>query len=179
MTDNLPELAPNGALNAVREAKTPDQRQKAANLAGQYTTSPYFTEPVPAFFLDLPHGDDNEEISDRIALQTMTAEDPDAVLSEGGTTPLKDLVNRSIVVWDIRAMRGGMDKGWQAYLIVDYTEGDSDYHRVGNTGAKQVVARLARAYCDGQLPLKGRVCEISRAGGSGNKPLAFVAEEDF
>jgi hypothetical protein len=179
MSDNLPELAPNGALNAVREAKTPDQRQKAANLAGQYTTSPYFREPVPAFFLDLPHGGDNEEITDRIALQALTAEDPDDVLAEGGTRSMQDLVNVPIVVWDIRAMAGGMDQGWKAYLIFDYTEGDSDYHRVGNTGAKQVVARLARAYCDGALPLKGRVCEISRSGGSGNKPLAFVAEEDF
>jgi hypothetical protein len=179
MSDNLPELAPDGALNAVREAKTPDQRQKAANLAGQYTTSSYFTEPVPAFFLDLPHGDNNEDISDRIALQALTAEDPDEAVTGSGTTSMQDLVNRTIVVWDIRAMAGGMDKGWKAYLIFDYTEGDSDYHRVGNTGAKQIVTRLARAYADGRFPLKGRVCEISRSGGSGNKPLAFVAEEDF
>jgi hypothetical protein len=179
MSDNLPELAPDGALETVREARTSAERQKAAQVAGQYVTNDYFREAVPAFFLDLPHGDDNQEISDRIALQTMTAEDPDAVAEQGGTTAMKDLVNRTIVVWDIRAMRGGLDAGWKAYLIFDYTEGDSDYHRVGNTGAKQVVARLARAYADGGFPLKGRVCEISRSGGSGNKPLAFVAEEGF
>ena len=179
MTDNLPELRPGSPLAAVRSAKTPQERQKAQSLAGQYVTDAYFREPVPAFFLDLPHGDDNEEISDRIALANLVAEDPDALAAESGTKAMKDLVGRPIVVWDIRAMAGGMESGWKAYLIFDYTLGDSDLHMVGNTGAKQVVVRLARAYADGQLPIKGVVTEVGRAGGGGNKPLAFIAEEDF
>jgi hypothetical protein len=176
---NLPDLHPDSPLAAVRQAQTPAERQKAQWLAGQYTTSDYFKEPVPAFFLDLPKGDDADEITDRIALATLTAEDPDRQAAEGGSTAIRDLVNQTIVIWDIRAMAGGMDSGWKAYLVLDFTRGDSEHHEVGNTGAKQVVARLARAYTDGQLPLKGRVVEISKPGMSGNKPLVFIGEEDF
>ena len=179
MTDNLPELRPDSALAAVRAAKTPQERAKAQMLAGQYVTSKNFPEAVPAFFLDLPYADDNDEITDRIALANLVAEDPDALAAESGTTAMRDLVRQSIVVWDLRAKAGGMDSGWKAYLIFDYTIGDSDLHHVGNTGSKQIVVRLARAYADGALPLKGVVTEISRAGGGSNKPLAFIAEEDF
>jgi hypothetical protein len=176
---NLPDLPKNSALAAVRSAQTDADRQKARFLAGQYTTDDYFTEPVPAFFLDLPHGDQNDEISDRIALANLVAEDPDRAAQEAGTTALKDLVNIPIVVWDVRAMRGGLESGWNAYLILDFTRGNDDWHEVGNTGAKQVVVRLARAFADGRLPIKGRVIEIARGGSSNNKPLAFIAEEDF
>lgn len=176
---NLPELAKDSPLAAVRGAKTPTERQKAAYLAGDYVTNAYFKEPVPAFFLDLPTPGDDDEVSDRIALANLVAEDPDKAALEAGTTAAKDLAGETIVVWDIRAMAGGMESGWKAYLIFDFTRGDSDLHEVGNTGAKQVVVRLARAFADGQLPIKGRVTEIARSGASGNKPLAFIAETDF
>jgi len=179
MPDNLPDLPKNSALEAVRKAKTHADRAKAMSLAGNYTTSDYFKQPVPAFFLDLPHGDDNEEISDRIALANLVAENPDQAATESGTVAMKDLVNVPVVVWDLRAMAGGMESGWQAYLILDITRGNDDFHEVANTGAKQVVVRLARAYAEGKLPVKGRVVEIGRGGSSGNKPLAFICEEEF
>ena len=176
---NLPDLPKGSPLALVASAKTDAQREKAKALAGNYTTSPYFKEAVPAFFLDLPHGDDNDTMTDRIALNALVAENPDQ-LAEGGTSmAMRDLVNVPIVVWDIRAMAGGMDSGWKAYLIFDFTRGNDDFHEVGNTGAKQIVVRLARAFAEGKLPLKGRVVEISRGTSSGNKPLAFIAEEDF
>ena len=176
---NLPGLPKNSPLALVAKAKTPADRQKAMSLAGNYVSNEYFREPVPAFFLDLPHGDSTDEITDRIALAALVAENPDQLAAESGSTAMRDLVNIPIVVWDIRAMAGGMDSGWKAFLIFDFTRGNDDYHEVGNTGAKQIVVRLARAYAEGRLPLKGRVVEISRGGSGGNKPLAFVAEEDF
>lgn len=176
---NLPDLPKNSPLAKVASAKTPADREKAKALAGNYVSDAYFKEAVPAFFLDLPHGDDNDAITDRIALNALVAENPDQLAEESGSTAMRDLVNVPIVVWDIRAMAGGMDSGWKAYLIFDFTRGNDDFHEVGNTGAKQIVVRLARAFAEGRLPIKGRVVEIGRGSSSGNKPLAFIAEEDF
>lgn len=176
---NKPAVPATNVLSLVASAKTDADREKAKSLAGNYTTSEYFREAVPAFFLDLPHGDDSDAITDRIAMAALVAENPDALAEGGGSTAMRDLVNVPIVVWDIRAMAGGMDSGWKAYLIFDFTRGNDDLHEVGNTGAKQIVVRLARAFADGKLPIKGRVVEISRGNSGGNKPLAFIAEEDF
>jgi hypothetical protein len=176
---NLPDLPKGSTLAVVTKAKTPADRAKAQSLAGTYTTNEYFRQPVPAFFLDLPRADNNDEISDRIALANLVAENPDQQALEAGTVAFRDLVNKTVTVWDLRAMAGGMESGWQAYLILDITVGDDEVHQVANTGAKQIVVRLARAYADGQIPCRGRVTEVGNRGNSGNKPLAFIVESDF
>jgi hypothetical protein len=176
---NLPDLPKGSALAAVTKAKTPADRAKAQALAGNYLTSPNFPEPVPAFFLDLPYSDDNDAVTDQIALAMLVAEYPDAVSTEGGSVAFRDLVGETVTVWDVRAKAGGIGAGWKAYLLLDVTVGDSELHQVANTGAKQIVVRLARAWADGQIPLKGTVTEIATAGSTGNKPLAFICETDF
>ena len=174
---NLPELPKGSALEAVRKAKNPADKAKALNLAGNYATSPVFREAVPAFFLDLPTDENMEAITDQIALQVLTADDPDAAAEGGGSVGFRDLVGKTVTVWDLRARPGGMGAGWKAYLLLDVTIGDSDEHQIANTGAKQVVVRLARAYMEGKIPVTGVVTEIATPGGTGNKPLAFIVEE--
>lgn len=176
---NMPAVPKGSVLATVAKAKTDAERTKARTLAGNYVTNENFREPVPAFFLDLPFGPDNEEITDNIALNNLVSENPDQMAEGGGSVAFRDLVNKSITVWDLRAHAGGMERGWKAYLLLDITIGDSEVHEVANTGAKQIVARLARAYADGQIPCRGRVIEVQTAGGTGNKPLAFIVESDF
>lgn len=173
---NLPDLPKGSALAAVVKAKTPADKTKALSLAGNYVTSPTFQEPVPAFFLDLPQDENMEAITDQIALQVLTADDPDATAEGGGSVGFRDLAGKKVTVWDLRARHGSIGAGWKAYLLLDITIGDSDEHLIANTGAKQVVTRLARAYAEGKIPVTGYVTEIANVGGSGNKPLAFVVE---
>jgi hypothetical protein len=176
---NLPDLPKDSALNQLRKAKTPAEKIKAQVALGQYVTTPDFPEAVPAFFTELPFGGNDEELTDRISLNLFTSDEPDKVASEKASTGGRELVGKSITVWDLRAMPGGMGKGWKAYLLMDVTVEDSELHQLVNTGAKQVVARLARAWCEGQIPIKGRIVEIQTSGGGEGKPLAFIAEPDF
>lgn len=173
---NLPDLPKGSALAAVVKAKTPAEKTKALSLAGNYTTSQIFKEPVPAFFLDLPVGDDNDAFTDQIALAVLTSDNPDATTDGGGSIGMRDLVGKRVTVWDLRAKPGGMASGWKAFLLLDITVGDSEEHQVANTGAKQIVTRLARAYAEGQIPVTGVVTVVGTPGGGGNQPLAFVVD---
>lgn len=173
---NLPDLPKGSALGAVVKAKTPTEKAKALSLAGNYTTNELFRDPVPAFFLDLPAGGDNDAFTDQIALAVLTADDPDATNDEGGSIGFRDLAGKKVTVWDLRAKPGQMASGWKAFLLLDITIGDSEEHQIANTGAKQVVTRLARAYAEGQMPVTGYVTEIANAGSGGNKPLSFIVE---
>lgn len=175
----MPAVPKGSVLSVVAKAKTPADRQKARNLAGTYLTNENFKEPVPAFFFDLPFGGDNDEISDNIALSNLVAEDPDANALQSGSVAFKDLVGKQVTVWDLRAHAGGMESGWKAYLLLDITIGEDEVHQIANTGAKQIVVRLARAYAEGQIPVTGRVTEVGRPGSSGNKPLAFIVESEL
>src|ERR1700758_1040299 len=82
---NLPDLPKESTLAAIAKAKTPAQKAKALSLAGNYTTSKDFPLPVPAFFLDLPVGDNNDAFTDQIALAVLTADNPDATAEGGGS----------------------------------------------------------------------------------------------
>jgi hypothetical protein len=173
---NLPDLPKGSTLAAIAKAKTPAEKAKALSLAGNYTTSKDFPLPVPAFFLDLPIGDDNDAFTDQIALAVLTAENPDDTAEGGGSISMRDLVGQKVTVWDLRAKPGEMASGWKAFLLLDITVGDSEAHKVANTGAKQIVTRLARAFLEGAIPVSGIVTEIATPGNSGNKPLAFVVD---
>ena len=176
---NLPDLPKGSALEAVRKAKTPADKNKALALAAQYVTSPHFPQPVPAFFLDLPYATDSDAFTDQIALALLVADDPDANTGESGSIGFRDLAGQKVTVWDIRAKAGDMQSGWKAFLLADITVGKDEVHQIANTGAKQVVTRLALAFAQGQLPITGMVTEIAVAGGGRNKPLAFIVETDF
>jgi hypothetical protein len=143
---------------------------------GQYVTNENFREPVPAFLTELPFGGNDEETTDRIALNLFAADDPDDVGGPGESLNAMKLVGHDVVVWDIRVKPGSKGGGWKAYLLMDVTIDGAELHQLANTGAKQVVVRLARAWAEGLLPIKGRVVQINAGSGSENTPLAFITE---
>lgn len=145
----------------------------------EYVVDDRFTRTVPRFMTELPYGGDNDEITDRIAAQVFFADDPDAATSK--TVAAKDLVGvkGGVTIHDIRVNDGNLEGGWGAYLLMDITVGTSEDHVIANTGAKQVITRLARAWAEGALPITGAFTQIATAGASGNAPVAFIAEQPF
>jgi hypothetical protein len=173
---NLPAVPKDGGFARLAKAKSDADKAKALEMMGQYVTNEHFKEPVPAFLTELPFGGDDDETTDRIALNLFAADDPDDVGGPGESLNAMKLVGHDVVVWDIRVKPGSKGGGWKAYLLMDVTVDGSDLHQLANTGAKQVVARLARAWAEGLLPLKGRVVQINMGAGSENTPLAFITE---
>lgn len=138
-----------------------------------------FERPVPRFLLELPYGGDSDAITDRIASAILVSDDPDEAQSEGGSTAGKDLIGKAATVHDLVVMPANSQKvqqkrGWPAYLLLDVTLGEDPAHLVVNTGAKQAVARLARAWADGHLPISGSFSEIP-----GTNAVTFIVEPAF
>lgn len=165
-----------GILAQLAGKLTPAERAKLQAASMERVEDERFGHPIPRFLLDLPFGGDGDEITDRIASAVLVAEDPDEMQNMSGTTAGKDLVRKPVTVWDLRVLPGDKPGGWGAFLLLDITVGDSEEHVIVNTGAKQVVTRLARCWADGQLPVRGAFAEIDGTGRQGNAALAFVVE---
>lgn len=179
MTDNLPALPEASVLGLLRAPLTGAERAKLQAAAMELTEDDRFPRPVPRFLTELPYGGDDDDITDRIAASVLVAADPDQRQSDAGTVAGKSLVGLRVTVWDLRVLAGDKPGGWGAYLLLDVTVGDSDEHMVCNTGAKQAVARLARCWVDGDLPVAGSFAEIGGTGRRGNAAVAFVTEPAF
>ena len=179
MSDNLPALPEASVLGLLRQELTSAERAKIQAAAMEPTEDERFPRPVPRFLTELPYGGDDDDITDRIAMSVLVAADPDQAQADAGTVAGKDLVGQAVVVWDLRVLAGDKPGGWGAYLLLDVTVGDSDEHVVCNTGAKQAVARLARCWVDGDLPVKGAFAEIGGTGKRGNPAVTFVTEPPF
>jgi len=163
----------------VPAGATPAERAKAQAFLMERQDDERFGRPVPRFITYLPFGGDDDEITDRIASAILVAEDPDEAQTQQGTTAGRDLIGKTVTIWDLRVLDGEKPGGWGAYLILDVTVGDDEIHRVVNTGAKQVVARLANAWAAGQLPLRGVFAEIDGTGKRGNAAVTFIAEPEL
>src|SRR5215469_2754674 len=157
---SVPVFVPKGATAA--------ERAKQQSILMERVEDERFGRPVPRFVTFLPFGGDDDEITDRIASAILVAEDPDLAQTQQGTTAGRDLIGKTVTIWDLRVLDGEKPGGWGAYLILDVTVGDDEVHRVVNTGAKQVVARLANAWAAGHLPLRGVFAEIDGTGKRGN-----------
>jgi hypothetical protein len=168
-----------GILGTVSSPLTPAERGKLQVAAMERVDDPRFSKAVPRFITELPFGGDDDEITDRIASAVLVADDPDAAQAESGTAGSNTLVGKRVTVWDLRAMDGDKPGGWGAYLLLDVTVGDDETHIVVNTSAKQAVARLARAWADGKLPLAGAFAEVEGTGRKGNAAVTFLAEPLF
>jgi hypothetical protein len=175
----MPELAkPDNNVLAALHHSDPDpaERAKAQTLLMERVEDERFSRPVPRFITALPFGGDDDEITDRIAAAILVASDADEAQSQTGTTAGKDLIGKTVTVWDLRVLDGEKPGGWGAYVILDVTVGDDEVHRVVNTGAKQVIARLANAWAQDELPIRGTFAEIDGTGKRGNAAVTFVAE---
>lgn len=174
------EIHQNNALaTLLTSGASPAERAKAQNVLMEKIEDQRFKKPVPRFLTMLPFGGDDDEITDRIASAILVADDADEAQNQQGTTAGKELVGQRVTVWDLRVLDGDKPGGWGAFLLLDVTVGDDEVHKVVNTGAKQVVARLANAWAKDELPITGTFAEIDGTGKRGNAAVTFVAEPTF
>lgn len=179
MTPKSTEVVAKGPLAQVSTVADPSARMKLAREAMQLVTDERTPRPIPAFMLELPWADDSDEIVERIITQLLASDDPDAFQSADNTQELKKLLGKQITVHDLRVRASDKDGGWGGFLILDVTiEGSAD-HQVITTGAKQAVARLGRAYLDGQIPGTGTFVEVAAASTGRSAPLGFILEQSF
>ena len=175
----LPDVPLGGTLRAIGQATTPAERAKLQAAAMEHVTDDYFERPVPRWIAELPRSGDDAEVQERIAAAVLVAEDPDKAQDEGGTDASKELVNKRLTVWDLRVSKSEKEGGVGAFLILDYTIGDDEVHKVATTGAVQAMARLARAWADDDLPITGSFSAIPGTGAKGSPALTFLAQPDF
>lgn len=179
MAKDVAPVVTGGVLEHIKHAKTPEARAELQAQAMGLVDSDRFPRPVPRFLTELPYGGDSDEITDRIAGAILVADDPDAAQADAGSQAGKDLIGTKATVHDLAVMPSNPQKvqqtrGWPAYLLLDVTLGDGQAHIVVNTGAKQAVVRLARAWADGELPISGVFTEIP-----GTNAVTFIAEPTF
>jgi hypothetical protein len=179
MTDNVLAVRHETALVQAMKPTTKVERFKAYSHALEAVDDPRCKRPIPRFLLDLPWATDDDDIAERIIAQMLASDDPYNNQDAGATVSGKDLVGEVITVWDMRVLPSDKPGGWGAYLLLDATKGDNeDEHLVVTIGAKQAVALLALAWCQGNLPLTGAVMVVTETG-SGNSVLGFVVEQVF
>jgi hypothetical protein len=154
-------------------------RQGLATFAMERIKVDHFSKEVPRFLTELPFGGDDDEITDAIAARILTAADPDQAQANTGTIAGKELVGKGLTVYDLRVNEGDLEGGWGVYLMLDCTIDDSEDHVMVNTGSKDIVVRLARAWAEGALPISGAICEKPGTGKRGNAALAFIVEPPF
>lgn len=176
---NMTELTPTGHHSlalAFRDDLSPAERSQLQAWAMEPVADKRFPRKVPRFMLEMPFGGDADEISLRIAGALLVAPDPDAFADENKSLPSQDLVAQSITVWDLFVMPSDQPNGLAGYLMLDVTVGNDPTHQVVNTGAPQAIARLARAWFDGGLPIKGAFAEIAGTGKRGSAAITFIAD---
>jgi hypothetical protein len=175
----LPDLIQHSVLARIKTATTSAERAKLAEEAFEMVDDDRFPREIPRFMAELPFVGSDNDIQQRIAGAILVAEDPDAQ-QERSTTAAKDMVEvGSVKVWNIWVAPSNLDEGSGAYLLIDCTVGSAQDHRIINSGAWQICARLARAYADDKLPLWGAFAAVGGTGRKGNPVLTFVGEDQF
>ena len=162
--------------SAFQADLTPEERATRQAVAMEMVADERFKRKLPRFALALPYGGDPDEIALRLAGAVLVAEDPD----EKGDGPLssQDLVHPvvPVTVWDLCVMPSDQPNGLAFYLMLDVTVGGDPERKVVNTGAPQAITRLARAWFDGGLPIRGAFAEIEGTGKRGSAAITFIAD---
>lgn len=180
MSDNLPSIPMGGTLRAIASATTPAEKAKLQAAAVELVSDDRFPKPVPRFIAELPHVGSDEEVQLRIAASLLTAEDPDAEDVTASGESSKGIVGKPLTVHDLRTSASAKERGVGAFLILDVTFDDEDEHKVVTTGAVQAMTRLARAWADDDLPLRGAFTHVPGTGGEAKDPvITFMAWRPF
>jgi len=160
-------------------ATTPEERNALQLAAIERVPDRRFERPVPQFITELPFADP-DEITDRIAAQVLTAADPDAAQApEDFSIASKDITGKACTIHEMFVLATDKPNGWGAYLLLDCTIGDDPEHKAVNTGAKQAIVVIARAWASGRFPLEGAFAAIEGTGKRGNEAVTFVVDRPF
>jgi hypothetical protein len=173
---NLPALPDGTLLAQLRAADRPETKLTVQRELVALVDDARFPKPVPAFMTELPFIGTDLEIQLRIGSIMFTAEDPDKIQAAEGTLSSKDLVGKTMTVWDVRTAPSDKEGPLGGYLICDATMGDDLDHKAVTAGGPAAMIRLATAWCFGRLPLTGAFAYIPGTGDKGTPAVTFVAE---
>lgn len=162
----------------AHQRPTQAERYQAFTHLLESVDDPRCPRPIPRFMLDIPWATDEDEVSERIIAQLLSADNPYTAMEEGATKSGKDLVGQKVVIHDLRVRPSDKSGGWGAYLILDCTVGERNDHQVVTIGAKQAVSIIAYAHFNGDFPLTGTFTVVTETS-NGNTVLGFVREDPF
>lgn len=166
---------PAGGLTTVNRSGTQVERFQGYMKSMEKVEHPLCRRPIPAFMLEMPWAEDDEEIQERIIAQILASDDPYQAAEDPTTRAGKALVGQAVVIHDVRCKPSDKPGGWGAYLLCDATIGDSDIHQIVTVGAKQAVGILAYAWASGDLPIAGTFSLVTETA-EGNTVIGFIRE---
>lgn len=179
MSDNLPALPSLDLKVLMNSTLSLAEQAEMRTYAMERVEVKDFDRPIPRFFTYLPMYENNQAIRDAISAQVFTAEDPDYVPDEDGTISFQELKGKTVTVNSIAVRPSTEQDGWGAYLLCAITVGDDPTEIVANTGAQDIVTRLALAWMKDELPLRGYIGEKNTNSSAKNRPLRFTAEKNL
>lgn len=116
---------------------------------------------------DIPTASDDENVGEIIAARILAAETLDQLLTPSAAPSMGQLVDKPIVVHDLRKREGGMNKELGFYLLVAVETQNDGVQEVYSTGAANVVTQLLLANARGWLPMTCKVLEMESKSNPG------------
>jgi hypothetical protein len=127
----------------------------------------------------VPVADDDENVGEIIAARILQSETLDQLLTPSAAPSMGQLVDKPIVVHDLRKRLGGMNKDLGFYLLVAVETMDNGVQEVYSTGAANVVTQLLAANARGWLPMKCKVLETESKSNPGQFIHWLVKLDNF
>jgi hypothetical protein len=134
---------------------------------------------VRALGATIPESDSDEDIGEVIAARILAAETLDDLLTPSSAPSLGHLVDKPIVIVDIRRRQGGMNKDLGFFLLCAVEDQATGKQEVYSTGAGNVVTQLARAWELGEIPLRCKVLEMESKSNPGQFVQWLVKLDNF
>lgn len=113
--------------------------------------------------------EDPAEIARAIMERILTADTPEAVLEQSGTTSARDVLEVPLELTDARFMRSGFDEGPGAYALLTMVNADGEQLTV-TCGGRNVLAQVFRLKQLAALPRRVKFVEAGQTA-QGYRPL--------
>lgn len=115
-----------------------------------------------------------DDMSDIFADRILNAQTWDEAMELPETTGLRDLVDVNVQVLDATGRPSTLKDGPGLYVVIDLVRQDTGERLAVTSGAKNVLALLARAHKDGKFPFFARVREVVSNQDANNRSTYLV-----
>lgn len=115
--------------------------------------------------------EDPEEIERQIIGQILSAETVDEVLASGTTTPARDILERPIVMGDVKFLNSEYEQGAPFFAVIDAVDVQTGERLPVSCGGKKVLAQLLKCKSHGWFPQKVVFRQSARPTKAGYFPL--------
>jgi hypothetical protein len=123
----------------------------------------------------------SEDAAREIIARILEAEDFDAILSSGSTTPAEDVLDVPFVLRDVRFQKSGVEgEGPPVYALIEAVDPETGETLTITCGSRNVMAQALRLKQTGNLPTPKpvRIFRVDRPSASGFYPMWLGAASD-